>query len=418
MKTSLEQKLQEASAKAKANAQQRCKGPVTSILSLCMVAGIAATIASFSQPMTSRLGPATEERVLTSKSGNSIKFRLVEKGDDSIVANRSTDGKRFVITLDSLSDADQEFIRAWTPGGVKAEPLKTINTPEKVFLALPFDKQDRGGICVAAALLNVIQYVDPGIKLSQDELFTLLNDGRSGANYPQIQAALNTLGYDCEEFRFGGKDDESLRDSLRESLSKNIPALSAKSGHMITAIGFDSTNPDKKTITIWDQRGSTEGATDLESLGVVNLDEKEFSRRFGTLILIKPKSGMGMESSISRKLAAKTGLEIVSFRFTPPTNDEDFLKYIDHSIDARIAVELRKSNRVFIKITDTTIFEIIRNPDAKNKEKSWGAITDQGKNIELSPSAVKGYIKKNDGLFYAGLKKPAAPKEENKNFAE
>jgi hypothetical protein len=365
-----------------------------------MVVGIAATIASFSQTSNNEPAPA-EERTLTSKTGNSTMFRLVEKSSDSIVANRSSDGKRFVIPLASLSGPDQEFLKAWTPR--TAKPLESINTPTKVFLALPFDKQDRGGICTAAALLNIIQYVDPGVQLSQEELFTLFNDGRSGAAYPQMQAALRTLGYDSEELKFDGKDDETIIEKLKKSLLENIPALAAKSGHMITAIGFDSTNPYKKIITIWDQRSSKEGATDLESLGIVNMDEKEFSRRLGTLILIKPKEDPIMDEAIAKNrkmLIARTNREVSVYKFTPPTNEPDLAKYITHSLEARILIELRKNNRDFFPLGES-LSEIITAPDPKDRNKIWITKSTSDKPLELNHITLKGFFFQKQGLFYS-----------------
>lgn len=373
MKTKLEENLASASTSMQESTGQTVgKHAISSILSLCLIVGM--TTAAFSQPIKSKLAPVSADRVLTSKNGTSTKFRLIEREGESIVANRSSDGKRFIITLDSLSDADRVFINTWAPEIEKPQPLETINTPEKVFLALPFDKQDHGGICVAAALLNVMQYVDPKIEMSQREMFSLLNDGRSGANYPQIQAALLTLGYESKQLKLGEDADDRIIRSLKNSLSKNIPALVANSGHMITVLGFDSTNPDKKTITVWDQRDPEKNATDLESIGVVNMSETQFVKQFRTVVLIKPsfnpEMGMDRESAkISRKLTIQTGREMTTYKFTPPTNEPDLLNYIEHAMTARIAVELRKGARVFIKATDESLLEITQTPNQKQKEK-------------------------------------------------
>lgn len=92
---------------------------IASAMSLCLVAGIATTITSFSQ--TVNTGSSASARVLTARDGRMTYFRLIERTADSMIATRIADGKRFVIPLSSLCDADQKFLATWTPPAVSNE---------------------------------------------------------------------------------------------------------------------------------------------------------------------------------------------------------------------------------------------------------------------------------------------------------
>ena len=124
MKTTLEERLAAASANMKLTARKAFKHPITSILSLCVVAGIAATIASFSQTSdpAAAVTPATlpVAHTLTSKDGRTIDVTILSKSDTAIKAARA-DGKEFEIALDKLSDADKAFI-----AGLAAPDPKTV----------------------------------------------------------------------------------------------------------------------------------------------------------------------------------------------------------------------------------------------------------------------------------------------------
>ena len=105
MKTTLKEKLNTTSAAIQTQGQKAFKHPITSILSLCLVAGIAATIAGFSQA----------PRVITSTTGEALTVKLVDKTADSVEVIRVSDSKRVKIPLDRLCEADRVLIAAWNP---------------------------------------------------------------------------------------------------------------------------------------------------------------------------------------------------------------------------------------------------------------------------------------------------------------
>jgi hypothetical protein len=116
---------------------------------------------------------------------------------------------------------------------------------------------------------------------------------------------------------------------------------------------------------------------------------------------------MDQESAkISRKLTIQTGGEMTTYKFTPPTNEPDLLNYIEHAMTARIAVELRKGARVFIKATDESLLEITQTPNQKQKEKDkmWQVITEGNTTATATlrhNTNIKSYINDNHGVFYS-----------------
>ena len=62
---------------------------------------------------------------------------------------------------------------------------RTLISPGQLaFIALPFEKQVKGGICVAASVYNVLKYQNPTFPLNQRELFRVFNNETSGKIQP------------------------------------------------------------------------------------------------------------------------------------------------------------------------------------------------------------------------------------------
>ena len=133
MKTTFKEKLNTTSAAIQTQGQKAFKHPITSILSLCLVAGIAATIAGFSQAPTEtnefptpatavspKAGTLPTTRTLTSTDGRTIDVTILSKSPTAITAKKA-DGKEFEIALDKLSEADRAFV-----AGLVDAPVKKI----------------------------------------------------------------------------------------------------------------------------------------------------------------------------------------------------------------------------------------------------------------------------------------------------
>ena len=139
MKTTLEERLAAASANMKLTACKAFTHPITSILSLCLVAGIAATLASFSQTSEptvaitpTAIAPTAQTmpvaRTLTSADGRTIEVTILSKSATAIKAKKA-DGKEFKIALDKLSDADKAFVVGLTnpdPNAVKKPTVLVV----------------------------------------------------------------------------------------------------------------------------------------------------------------------------------------------------------------------------------------------------------------------------------------------------
>jgi hypothetical protein len=139
MKATLETRMRNASDKLAAIGQKALKHPVSSILSLCVLAVCGATIAMYSQETgekpaaveTTGTMPAT--RTITDTKGRSMDGTIVSKTEDAIKFRRATDNREFDIQLDTLSEADRTFI-AGLAAGKEPEALADPNKTSVLFV--------------------------------------------------------------------------------------------------------------------------------------------------------------------------------------------------------------------------------------------------------------------------------------------
>ena len=277
----------------------------------------------------------------------------MERKLDSVLFERATDKKRFELPLARLSAADREFILGLPESGATdrtgasaakdSSKWKTeIERGKRAFLALPFEKQERGGVCAAASSLNIIKFIDPELKLDQRELFAMFNDGRSGASPTQVLIGLETLGYNSRRLTVDDTDKETLISEIQQSLDAGIPAIAAKTGHAMTLIGYDK---EKKTMIIWDQRMPNMKKRDNLPLGAQELSEVAFRSRIADVVLLSPNKskirGHALENLIEGEIHKHQILNANE-------REESMKEFLRHASEPRIAVELRKGHRVFI----------------------------------------------------------------------
>jgi len=364
--------------------------------------------------------PKPIDKTITDVQGRALEGTILGKKGDKIRIKRKSDGKEYTINADTMSVADREYLTSLPEGdydkpqaGAKSAKIETINTPNKVFLVLPFDKQDRAGICTAGALLNVLKYGDPKFPLTQDELFMLFASGKSGAGYNEMQAALSSLGYDSIHTKLDGKNDDLTVENIRKSLSANIPVLAATSSHMVTVVGFDTTDPKRKTLAVWDQRESKEGATDPKGLGIENMEEKDFAKKYKSVILIKPDLKLieaNEPDSYLKALREKFGPEVRRYTMTPPVNEPDLKPYLKSAVAARINAETRRKNRVIYKKSDSEYLEVITAPDPSDRNPKWIVRRfANGENSEIDHDELLRRFAINEGAFFV-IPEPTKPK--------
>lgn len=79
-------------------------------------------IFSISLSLTVVAGLATlSARTWTDTKGRQLEADIVSKTGDSVTVSRSDDGKEYTIPLDTLSEADQAFVKSWKPEEEKAD---------------------------------------------------------------------------------------------------------------------------------------------------------------------------------------------------------------------------------------------------------------------------------------------------------
>jgi hypothetical protein len=116
-----------AAKNTKALAGNAFKRPISSLLSLCMLVGLAATILSYSQTEGPQVAVQPEQpsvtmpvtRTITDTKGRTIEGTILGKSDTEITFQRKGDTKQFEIKLETLSPSDQEFIAALIPATQK-----------------------------------------------------------------------------------------------------------------------------------------------------------------------------------------------------------------------------------------------------------------------------------------------------------
>jgi len=96
-------------------------------------------------------------------------------------------GKNTTVAWGKLNAATADKIK----GGVNAAPAPATAAKagaaaanvagQRAIIILPFEQQERNGICGAASMLNILKLLDPTLKLSQTELFALFNSRRAGS---------------------------------------------------------------------------------------------------------------------------------------------------------------------------------------------------------------------------------------------
>lgn len=145
------------------------------------------------------------------------------------------------------------------------------NEPKSVFLPLAFKAQERGGICVSASALNIVEYLGCDFKLSQEEFFKLFDAGRSGASPQELERGLASIGYRIKNLyhkkaaksHYNSKQRKEMEqkaiEQIKHYLDSGIPLSASKTGHAMTLIGYNDQGGERGergkegVFYIWDQ---------------------------------------------------------------------------------------------------------------------------------------------------------------------
>ena len=238
-----------------------------------------------------------------------------------------------------------------------------IKEDEFVYLALPFERQEPKGICMAAAALNVLKYQNPDLPLTQSELFKILNDKREGATIPQLIGATKNLGYQCtgvalKKVRYECPEVvfKSLPDTIayiKSALNDNAPLIGITPRHALTIIGY---NEQKKTIIIWDQaRGQLP----------YPLKESDIPQMLSYVLKlekVEEVTEVDVPTMEAIKLVVENADALTKHTLTNANEREPFNRYLEHALPQAIKVNTR-NNRFVILPKSTGGFFLV-NPQA------------------------------------------------------
>lgn len=136
------------------------------------------------------------------------------------------------------------------------EHLEMKDSGNLVFLAIPFDKQDRTGICAGSSLLNIVDYMNNRYSLTQEEFFSLFNAGRRGATVKDMEWALNQVGFSPWPLYINARrapkneEKQELVAKMIDELNQGAPLSLLGSGHAYVIVGY---NLPRKVFYAWDQ---------------------------------------------------------------------------------------------------------------------------------------------------------------------
>ena len=352
------------------------------------------------------------KRTLTTADGRKLEGTILSNDANSIQFRRTTDNKEFTLELSKLSSDDQKFIAELTDAPQKGADEEATEThskgwpadfqfkttlvqPQKLaFLALPFDKQEPGGICAAASTLNILQFLDPSLQMGQRELMAVFNSEVSGASPTQIVAGIQTMGFNARLVDIEPKNDirEDLMWRIRRSLDSKLPLLAANSGHAFTLIGY---NREEEKLILWDQRMRGKPPENGLPDGASEVTESQFFSRVKTLIFISPMPPVLGNNDFAKATGLPDQFKKNQIINGDPRN-ERMGAFLRHASEPTITVALKKNLRVFIQ-DKTAAVEILQEPDGSK----WKCqIYPPNRSEDVTSSTINNLLEKSEGVFY------------------
>lgn len=293
---------------------------------------------------------------------------------------------------------------SWASQKREAEPFPsnfdyktTLVEPGKyAYLALPFLDQDKGGICTAAASLNVAKYLDPEIDIKQREVFALFNSGRSGATMQQVVSGLETLGFDAEMIPTSRADRKETLARVQASLDEGRPIIASIPGHALTIIGYCKAT---RTIIAWDQRMNSKGRPAYLPDGGFETTESSLCERFDCLILVRKSwtEAAAAERAEINALRPCNG-ELRRHQIVNANQkNESFPRYLSHAAAPKIKSVINSGRKALVVTGKNRLVEISGENAGKWKVTSWP----DGKTSEENTGFLARVLAGADGIFYS-----------------
>ena len=293
----------------------------------------------------------------------------------------------------------------WTAKNQAGEPFPAdfaykatlIKPGQYAFLALPFELQDKGGICTAASSLNVVKYLDPELDIKQKEVFALFNDSNGGASMDQVVAGLNTLGFEAELVYTKSADRRELLARIQASLDEGRPLVITKPGHALTMVGYCKAT---RKLIAWDQGFTRKGGNPAYLPGGgYEIPDTALQSRFDSVVFIRKAWTLASETERGEiaKIHQLSGdlrrHQIINANAQKETEAE----FLRHAAEPKLKATLNAGRTPYIPVGKNKLVEIKGESEGK-----WNIVTwPEGKADQTVATTVARMLAANDGVFYS-----------------
>lgn len=262
------------------------------------------------------------------------------------------------------------------------------------FLALPFDAQEKSGICAAASTLNVIKFLDPEIGLAQKELFALFN-GRSGGASPQeVLAGLETLGFDGELVSTKHADRKATLAKTRAALDEGRPIIAAVPGHALTIVGYSKASG---RMIAWDQAKKSPGKPACLPQGGYEVPESSLSSRFEYLLFVRKSwDAASADEETAVKAALPSAGNLRKHRIANGSR-ESLPVFLRHAAAPRLKAAVAGGRKILLPDKKGGFVELVSENGGKWAVTRWPGKTPG----EETQASLTSLLCGSEGTFYS-----------------
>ena len=266
------------------------------------------------------------------------------------------------------------------------------------YLSVPYQGQEKGAVCSAAAALNVLHFIDPQLQLEQREVLALYNGHSSMATQQQMVVGIRNLGYSAVLEQVRDQDKLPLLAKVRNSLDEGRPMIVTTFKHALTLIGY---NKSKGTLIFWDQASPKPGAPEGLPMGAVETDEDSLRARMNYIIYVsKLADGTAPSASEASLLARMPGKhDFLRHQLTNANPKLAFSVYLGHAMTPKFRNLHQRKRTVLIPYHDkkAEFLEIIGEMD-----HHWLIVAQpSGKEISVSEQRLIKAIEQSNGVIYS-----------------
>jgi hypothetical protein len=196
--------------------------------------------------------------------------------------------------------------------------------------------------------------------------------------------------------------ESKILKKVKSNLLLGVPSFSAERRHLTIIVGY---NHKDEVFYVWDQREGVENPipdpTGKKPEGTQEFTEDAFLRKHKSVIIIKPKPKRlqfywHYNGSFARKISKTYREDYFSYCFKTPRDQSNLRIYLNHAMEARLNVELRRNRRVFVKNGEDTALEIT---GAKTKEGWPTKSYPKGETTITKHTDIIKLIDKESGFF-------------------